>query len=882
MSIKNNSKFYGIDYYPSNLGILSNKLEFYNLWNKESLFDYQEFVRRFMSPYTPFKNLFLFHNLGSGKTLTCVSIAIDHYEVHGYKALIITKNTHGQDTFRREIKKYNLLHMDGKISNIMDVFVFQSYMEFNNILVTLSNAEIKKTYSNMIIIMDEIHHVKYNTNPSSVYYQLKRTTSVCTNIKTILCTATPMMDNIDQINTIMMLVDDIYISYNNRVQDIASYVYHGVNIHENLPNIYQIKMSDTQGMHYKQLLRTQIINDVYRSESQLSLFCSTGGLYGKRFVASAMRTEKYTDHYDMIFEQEGYHKSRKISYNMYHVLPEYEDQLTTLLSETSCKYHELIRQLEDSNNLGTFFVYIDEVMGSGVIILCEILRLMGYELYIGGELRTLSKGKRFTFCVGEVELCPNIIDRISGFNYIDNKDGEYVKVLIGSRVIGESITLRNVRHFHCLTPHWNKNVINQAIGRVIRSKSHEDLDTSDRLVNIYIYSVVYDNIGNVDTKKLEISNNKQNKINAYINKLKNNSIENYLLDDDSISQYDIATFVKYYLVKYEDDLFTLMHNYLLDVKQCTIITLEKYMHMVDYRIVRLLLYKTIAKNINISITSQLYVRLYLDKIILVDNKDIPFITISLDKYTVKNELTIPICMPESKSDYHIPFDTITVNDIKSLNGAQAEKLLEDAIRCNNKHVMTLMKGCYVVLNDKRIIHTICYSKNYNQSYKAVLPLPTEFEGLMRCFKDNEWYNLDKDTERDIVQYLRTRYVALMKEITSFPFYGILSTIDMNMRISIGMTESTEPKRTRDNRNMHRGRVIKTIVKSDLLIIFAILQQQDVLSDIYTNKKKFTALIDVVDEYNLHYNINTLKMLTANKLATLIESSLVDNDIYVII
>ena len=68
------------------------------------------------------------------------------------------------------------------------------------------------------------------------------------------------------------------------------------------------------------------------------------------------------------------------------------------------------------------------------------------------------------------------------------------KILISSKMISEGITLKNISHVHVLTPHWNMAVIDQAIARGIRFKSHDLLKTqyptSTPKVNIYMYTAL--------------------------------------------------------------------------------------------------------------------------------------------------------------------------------------------------------------------------------------------------------------------------------------------------------------------------------------------------------------------------------------------------------
>ena len=65
------------------------------------------------------------------------------------------------------------------------------------------------------------------------------------------------------------------------------------------------------------------------------------------------------------------------------------------------------------------------------------------------------------------------------FNSVENKDGKYIKVVIGSKVMNEGITLRNIKEIHILDVHYNLGKVDQVIGRGIRFCTHYDIINED-------------------------------------------------------------------------------------------------------------------------------------------------------------------------------------------------------------------------------------------------------------------------------------------------------------------------------------------------------------------------------------------------------------------
>lgn len=78
------------------------------------------------------------------------------------------------------------------------------------------------------------------------------------------------------------------------------------------------------------------------------------------------------------------------------------------------------------------------------------------------------------------------------FNNIENRNGKYIKIVIGSKVMNEGITLRNIKEVQILDVHFTLGRVDQAIGRGIRFCTHYDIMTEDNpypKVEVYKYVV---------------------------------------------------------------------------------------------------------------------------------------------------------------------------------------------------------------------------------------------------------------------------------------------------------------------------------------------------------------------------------------------------------
>ena len=78
------------------------------------------------------------------------------------------------------------------------------------------------------------------------------------------------------------------------------------------------------------------------------------------------------------------------------------------------------------------------------------------------------------------------------FGNIENRNGKFLKIVLGSKVMNEGFTLRNIKEIHILDVHYNLAKVDQAIGRGIRWCVHHDITNEENpfpKVNIFKYVV---------------------------------------------------------------------------------------------------------------------------------------------------------------------------------------------------------------------------------------------------------------------------------------------------------------------------------------------------------------------------------------------------------
>lgn len=214
-----------------------NKKEFkkyvYNLkYNKTSLTKYallphQQFLANYINPKTPYKGMLIYHETGTGKTCTAISIAENFKEdlkKRNKKCIILCTDT-VKDEFYRTISSpdsssfkctgdtytesddFNESQKDLN-KRIDQYYTFYTYQKFGKeffgkdfkkeFIDETKKNEIKKAYSNSFIIVDEAHNLRGKVETSDTSFLTHRAIDLIStyaeNVKILFLTATPMFD----------------------------------------------------------------------------------------------------------------------------------------------------------------------------------------------------------------------------------------------------------------------------------------------------------------------------------------------------------------------------------------------------------------------------------------------------------------------------------------------------------------------------------------------------------------------------------------------------------------------------------------------------------------------------------------------------------------
>jgi len=190
------------------------------------------------------------------------------------------------------------------------------------------------------------------------------------------------------------------------------------------------------------------------------------------------------------------------------------------LKKYSTKFFEALQNMK--NGKGICYLYSEYLWG-GVIPFSIMLEQNGFERYPwSGERPLLDYGKkrnpicaicgqnalakihenekledyheyrraRYILVTGDTNVSlietGNLINIINNEN---NKNGEEVKIIIGTRTTGEGLDFKRIRQVHVLEPWFNLSRIDQITGRARRYCSHADLPKLDQNVETFLYAV---------------------------------------------------------------------------------------------------------------------------------------------------------------------------------------------------------------------------------------------------------------------------------------------------------------------------------------------------------------------------------------------------------
>ena len=193
---------------------------------------------------------------------------------------------------------------------------------------------------------------------------------------------------------------------------------------------------------------------------------------------------------------------------------------------------------------GNVFIYTSFI-DSGVIPIAFALEMNGYRRYKQNGMPLLdNKYKDATYRGDYIIYTGNKSLSLFAEEYLNKASNMInetsVKVFIGTSKASQGLNLFGYREVHIIDPWHNINLIEQSIGRVIRTGSHLHLPPQERNVTVYQYATTMGDKESFDLKIYKICENKAVKAGVVEKILKENAFDCELNKD--VNFYDTKTY----------------------------------------------------------------------------------------------------------------------------------------------------------------------------------------------------------------------------------------------------------------------------------------------------------------------------------------------------
>lgn len=449
----------------------------------------QEFMREYMRTYPAWRSLLLYHEIGSGKTCTAITMCREYLAKYPKNKVQVILPARLRTNFVDE-----LLSACGgglKKKDIAKKYEFYSFERLKKEAMEAVAAKkfpawLKGFTKDRLLIVDEVHNLlsdKYDSKamkaaiaPSMTMKKgVKGMNTILFRVltkfadpscKLVLMTATPIFDNLMQLRELAMVMSpeaqlpekDDKLTVGMIAEQLRGKVsyFPGTSAHAYPTLTYEyhkIPFSATQD-EVTQLLQAKEKDDDDYQESFMA----------KQRQASIACLPK----------------NRKVSDNLKTVLENME--------EYSPKVKALVEEIERLP--GKHLVYSNFVV-AGLDVVEGALRKRGWRALgeDGGK-----KGKVYAVWDGSVtDSGKQTIKAV--VNAKDNLFGDKVRVILGSPSVKEGVSFKHIQHMHMLDPVWNQSAKAQVEGRAVRFCSHVDIDEKKhaplkREVIMHIYQSV--------------------------------------------------------------------------------------------------------------------------------------------------------------------------------------------------------------------------------------------------------------------------------------------------------------------------------------------------------------------------------------------------------
>lgn len=473
---------------------------------------HQKLTPMYLGPHTPYNGCFLFHGVGTGKTI-CAFSCIEGYKIfmdeHLTKSLILTPselilndfmgellgrvtkpdgsiyyekrssgNRYVDESLRQRLNKKDITTKERydiekyvKSHRIGRYYEFQTHMKFVNSLKDMSDESICVFFSNRVIIVDEIHKAR---NEKLLWSALRKILTVAFNLKIIFLSATSSFDSARELCPTINLL----------------------RLNDNLKDKMYPKLIDSLPCNDSSVIK--VIKPKFRSliKGYVSFLRGCNPFTFPERIEMGVKFQKNINfctircHMHPV-QLAPYLKSFRVDFNPNSEAGEANElwkntrKISRMYKPDKCVESELCHPDNiakySTKNAEMWKIIINTSMGKGPVLIYlfnldtgihDVEEFMKYNNVTeitplnarlkGPKYVNLSRNHAKKWIEFVLELCKSH----------ENYKGDYIKFILGSGKIRTGLTFRHVSQIHVLEPDWNIATTEQLIGRGCRHLSH--------------------------------------------------------------------------------------------------------------------------------------------------------------------------------------------------------------------------------------------------------------------------------------------------------------------------------------------------------------------------------------------------------------------------
>lgn len=475
----------------------------------------QIFLKRYIQENPGWDKLVLYHNIGSGKTCTGITIAEEYIRMNpGHKVTIILPArlrtnffdelispcgmekyipaidfaTYHSPTTSHALKKNIKSQFMSKINEIYNVISFEKFKSLAHLYGNLKTWCEEMTKDRLIII-DEVHNllnINYQPKDLAVMFDEHIIPTRAKGLNTLLfryitkfahpsckfifMTATPIFDNIGQLRELTLGVNpNANIIQRANLKDaieslrgkVSYFPGTSVNAYPSVSYVvHEVPFSSTQE---KETLNV-IMNNLENEDDTKEVF-----LAKQRQITIACLPKM---------------KSLKKSQNL--------NKIVSDLSAWAPKVNVLLKQLKHPGKHVVFSNFVE----NGLRVIQAALDDNGWVNFLDCKQNQTKPKPFYTYVVWDGSLSDHDKQIIKSMvNSTLNIDGVQIRAILGSPSIKEGVSFKHIQHLHMIDPVWNQSAKTQVEGRALRFCSHVDVDESKypelkRHVDIHLYKSI--------------------------------------------------------------------------------------------------------------------------------------------------------------------------------------------------------------------------------------------------------------------------------------------------------------------------------------------------------------------------------------------------------